>query len=132
MNPDERKEYINYRIETAYKTIDAARLLAENGFWNSAINRLYYALFYAVNALLVCNEIYSHSHSGMKSQFSLHFIKSGKIDKKYGKLLAQLYDWRQKGDYENMFDYDAESVELLFDPVVEMITMIEKEINNSL
>ena len=98
---------------------------------NSAVNRLYYALFYAVNALLVSNEIYSQSHSGMKSQFSLHFIKSGKLDKKYGKLLAQLYDWRQKGDYENLFDYKAESVDLLFEPVIEMITQIEKEINPS-
>ncbi|MCX6278485.1 MAG: HEPN domain-containing protein [Bacteroidetes bacterium] len=110
MNLEKRKEYVKHRIETAHKTVDAARLLSENGFWNSAVNRLYYALFYAVNALLVSNQIYSQSHSGMKSQFSLHFIKSGKLDKKYGKLLSQLYDWRQKGDYEILFDYDAEMV----------------------
>ena len=132
MNYEDRKEYIFYRIETAYKTLDAAKLLSENGFWNSAVNRLYYALFYAVKALLVSNNIYSQSHSGMKSQFSLHFIKSGKLDKKYGKLLTQLYDWRQKGDYENLFDYNAETVESLFEPVVEMITQIEKEIKNAL
>jgi uncharacterized protein (UPF0332 family) len=129
MNTEERKEYIKNRIETSYKTIDAARLLSENGFWNSAVNRLYYALFYAINALLVSNEIYTQSHAGMKSQFSLHFIKTGKLDIKYGKLLAQLYDWRQKGDYENLFDFDAESVDALFDPVIEMISQIEKEIN---
>jgi uncharacterized protein (UPF0332 family) len=129
MNSEERNDYIIHRIETAYKTLEAARLLSENGFWNSAVNRLYYALFYAVNALLVSNEIYSQSHSGMKSQFSLHFIKTGKMDKKFGKLLAQLYDWRQKGDYENLFDYNSESVESLFEPVEEMIAEIEKEIN---
>jgi uncharacterized protein len=129
MNPDERNNYIVHRIETAYKTVDAAKLLSENGFWNSAVNRLYYALFYAVNALLVSHEIFSQSHAGMKSQFSLHFIKSGKLDKKYGQLLAQLYDWRQKGDYENLFDYDAESVKALFEPVIEMINRIEKEMN---
>ncbi|MEI6437017.1 MAG: HEPN domain-containing protein [Bacteroidota bacterium] len=128
MNLEKRKEYVKHRIETAHKTVDAARLLSENGFWNSAVNRLYYALFYAVNALLVSNQIYSQSHSGMKSQFSLHFIKSGKLDKKYGKLLSQLYDWRQKGDYEILFDYDAEMVNSLFEPVVEMISRIEKEI----
>jgi len=127
MNPEERNEYIKHRIATAYKTVDAARLLAENGFWNSAVNRLYYALFYAVNALLVNHEIYAQSHSGMKSQFSLNFIKSGKLDKKFGQLLAQLYDWRQKGDYENLFDFDSESVESLFEPVMEMISRIEEE-----
>jgi uncharacterized protein (UPF0332 family) len=128
MTQEERSQYARHRIETAYKTTDAAKLLAENGFWNSAVNRLYYAVFYAVNALLVVNEIYIQSHSGMRSQFALHFIKTGKMDIKYGKLLAQLYDWRQKGDYDNMFDYDSESVMSLFDPVNEMIIKLEKEI----
>ena len=56
MTQEERSEYARNRIETAHKTIDAAKLLAENGFWNSSVNRLYYALFYAVNALLVVNQ----------------------------------------------------------------------------
>lgn len=132
MKPADRNAYIQNRIETAYKTLDAAKVLAENGFWNSAVNRLYYSLFYAVNAILVKHEIITQSHSGVKSQFSLHFIKTGKLDKKYGKLLAELYDWRQKGDYEILFDYDAESVLPLFDLVLEMIKQIEKEIKNTL
>ena len=132
MNTDERAEYVKYRIETAYKTYEAAKILADNGFWNSAVNRLYYALFYIVNALLVVNEIPTKSHSATKSQFSMHFIKTGQIDKNYGRLLSQLFDWRQKGDYENVFDYENEVVEPLFEPVKEMIETIEKEINNSL
>jgi len=114
MNLDERTEYVQYRIETAYKTYEAAKVLADNGFWNSAVNRLYYALFYAVNALLVFSEIPTKSHSATKSQFSMHFIKTGRLDKRYGRLLSQLFDWRQKGDYENVFDYDQKVVEPLF------------------
>jgi uncharacterized protein (UPF0332 family) len=132
MTPEERKEYAKYRIESAYKTFEAAKVLADREFWNSAVNRLYYSLFYSVNALLVIHNISIKSHSATKSQFSLHFIKTGKIDKKYGKLLAQLYDWRQKGDYENIFDYDSESVKPLFTPVLEMIELIDKEIQNTL
>jgi len=128
MTTEERNEYVKYRIESAHKTVDAAKVLAENGFWNSAVNRLYYAVFYAVNALLVMNNIQTKSHSASKSQFSLHFIKTGKLDKKYGKLLAELYDWRQKGDYENIFDYDSDSVKPLLAPVTDMISQIEKEI----
>ena len=132
MTPEERKQYVEYRIDSAYKTVEAAKLLSDRGFWNSAINRLYYAIFYAVNALLVLNDIPTKSHSATKSKFSQHFIKTGKIDKKYGKLLAQLYDWRQKGDYENIFDYDEESVKPLFKPVNEMIKIIDQEIKNAL
>ncbi len=108
--------------------MDAAKILADNGFWNSAINRLYYAAFYAVNALLVHSGINSSSHSGLRSQFSLHFIKTGKLEKKFGRLLSELYDWRQKGDYDNIFDYDEETVNPLFAKVQEMISRIEKEI----
>ena len=117
MTPNERFEYSKLRIETAHNTFQADKVLANSGFWNSAVNRLYYAIFYAVNALLVYNEIYTHSHSGMRSQFSKYFIKTGKLDKKYGKLLVQLYDWRQKGDYENLYDFTEDSVNQLFDPV---------------
>jgi len=44
MTFEERKEYVKYRIESAHKTFEAAKVLAENGFWNSAVNRLYYSL----------------------------------------------------------------------------------------
>ena len=132
MNFEERKEYVKYRIESAHKTFEAAKILAENEFWNSAVNRLYYSIFYAVNALLVMNEIQTKSHSATKSQFSQHFIKTGKFDKKYGRLLSELFDWRQKGDYENIFDYDNDSVQPLFKPVNEMIKLIEEKINDAL
>ncbi|MCF6297852.1 MAG: HEPN domain-containing protein [Flavobacteriaceae bacterium] len=128
----ERTEYVKYRLESSQKTFDAAKVLAENEFWNSAVNRLYYSLYYAVNALLVMNKIQTKSHSATKSQFSLHFVKTGKFDKKYGKLLSELFDWRQKGDYENIFDYDKKSVQPLFKPVSEMIRLIEEKIKNDL
>lgn len=132
MTREERIEYSRLRIESAYNTFEAAKVLAQNGFWNSAINRLYYAIFYAVNALLVLNEIDSQTHSGMRTQFSKYFIKTGKLDKKYGKLLVQLYDWRQQGDYENLIDFSEETVNQLFEPVNEMLATIDNEIKNSL
>ena len=103
-------------MSSARQTYEAAKVLADEGFWNSAVNRWYYSAFYAVNALLVLNDIQSKSHSNTKSQFSLHFIKIGKFEKKYGQLFSELFDWRQKGDYDNIFDYDKDSVEPLFEP----------------
>ncbi len=129
MTDKERIEYVNYRIESARKTFEAAKILAENGFWNSTVNRLYYSLFYAVNALLVLNEIQTKSHASTKSQFSLHFVKTGRFDKKYGRLLSQLYDWRQKGDYDNISDFNSEIVMPLFSQVEEMINLINEEIS---
>ena len=132
MTPEETKEYVKYRIEKAYQTYEAAKVLSDNGFWNSAVNRLYYSIFFAANALLVLKGIESKKHSTLKSQFSQHFVKTGKFDKKYGRLLSELYDWRQKADYEVVFDYDEKSVLPLFQPVKEMLDVINKEINNAL
>ncbi len=72
MTSEERKEYVKYRIESAYKTIDAARILAKNEFWNSAVNRLYYSVFYAVSALLVMNKIHTKSHTS-QPRVNLHY-----------------------------------------------------------
>ncbi|HKK62907.1 MAG TPA: HEPN domain-containing protein [Bacteroidales bacterium] len=132
MTLSEKDEYVKYRMESARQTYDAAKVLASEGFWNSAVNRLYYSAFYAINALLVLNDIQSKSHSGTKSQFSLHFIKTGKFDKKFGQLFSELFDWRQKGDYDNIFDYDKESVEPLFEPVLELIDIIDDEIRQNI
>ena len=132
MTFSDKAEYIRYRLETSYTTFEAARVLADNGFWNSAVNRLYYSLFYAVSALLVFHDIQTKKHSSVKSQFSLHFIKTGVFDKKYGQLLSELFDWRQKGDYENIFDYDQESAQPLFIPGKEMLDLIKEEIQKSM
>lgn len=131
MNNSERLEYVKFRIDSAYETHKAAILLFENGFWNSCVNRLYYSVFYAVNALLVWNEIQPKTHSTVKSQFSQHFVKTGKFETRFGRLLNTLYDWRQRGDYENLFMYNKESVEPLLESCLDMIQQIEAEINRN-
>ena len=93
-------DLIKYRLERAYETLADARLLANGGRWNSCINRLYYASFYAVNALLIKNNFKTHTHNGCKSKFHLEFIKSGKLDRRFGKLYSDLFDWRSHGRKE--------------------------------
>jgi hypothetical protein len=132
MKPEQKLEYIQYRLESSKKTLEAAKVLAENGFWNSAVNRLYYALFYSVNALLYVSDIAVKKHSTVKTQFNLHYIKTGILDKKYGQLLSELFDWRQKGDYENIFEYDKESVLPLIPEVEEMVKVIETAVKEKL
>ncbi len=60
------EDYIDYRIQRAKETIIEVGVLIENGFWNSAIDRMYYACFYAVGALLVKHGIETTSHSGTR------------------------------------------------------------------
>ncbi len=126
MDKKDRNAYIAYRLEKADETYEAALLLFNNAKWNSAINRLYYSCFYAVSALLFKNNINAKSHSGVKSMFFLHFIKCKIIDINYGKLYADLFDWRQKGDYGDFFDFNKEDVVNLLEPTKNLIEEIKK------
>jgi uncharacterized protein len=120
-----KQDYINYRINNAKDTLEAAKLLADNQHWNSAINRLYYSCFYAISALLYKYDIYSKSHTGLKHQFTLHFIKTGLIDKELGRVYVELFDWRQKGDYGDFYDFDMGKTMALIAPVETLISEIE-------
>ncbi|MCF8232611.1 MAG: HEPN domain-containing protein [Bacteroidales bacterium] len=130
MNREERDEYVKYRLDSAYKALDAAKVLVDNGFWSSAVNRLYYSLFYALNALLVANKIETKIHTGLKSHFSKYFVKTGEFDKKYGKLFSKLFAWRQRADYSIVSDFDKDTVMPLFSEVKEMLDIISNQIND--
>jgi uncharacterized protein (UPF0332 family) len=119
-----RDDYIKYRFHRAEESFEEALILAKEERWNAVINRLYYACFYAVIALLLKNDIETQTHDGARTQFGLQFIKTGKIDKDLGKLLSKLFDYRQKGDYGDLFDYDEE----LTKPLIEKVKVFLEEI----
>jgi uncharacterized protein (UPF0332 family) len=125
----DKKELVKYRYEKALETFDDAKILAENKRWNSTINRLYYAAYYAVSALLIHNDMNPGTHTGVKLKFSESFIKEKIIGKEYGKIFSQLFTWRQKGDYDDLFDFSEEIVLPYFNPVFELIQLIGEEIN---
>jgi uncharacterized protein (UPF0332 family) len=125
---DNRDDYIKYRFQRAEESLDDAVILAEKKKWNAVINRLYYSCFYAVIALLLKNNIETQTHDGARTQFGRMFVKNGKIDKKYGKVFTKLFDYRQKGDYGDLYDYDEKIVMPLFEQVKEFIEEIKKHI----
>jgi uncharacterized protein (UPF0332 family) len=63
LNEENRNALVTFRIERAKETLIEAKDNAELGHWRVVANRLYYACFYAVNALLIKNEITAHTLS---------------------------------------------------------------------
>ncbi len=105
-----KSDLIQYRLLRAKDTLDDALILADKQKWNSTINRLYYAAYYAIMALLLHSNLHPTTYNGAKTNFTEHFIKSNIIDLKYGKLYSPLFTWRQKGDYDDLYDFDALTV----------------------
>ena len=120
-----KDELVRYRLQRAKDTLEDAKILADNRRWNSAINRLYYASYYAVTALLLGADLNPSTHNGAKSNFTEHFVKTNRIDKEYGKIYSQLFTWRQKGDYDDLFDFSEDKVMPYFNPVANLIKIIE-------
>ena len=84
MTKEERKDIVAYRLGNAKNTLAEVKIHIENGFYNTAVNRMYYACFYAASALLIANEIQVKSHEGVRQQLGLHFVLTGKISKELG------------------------------------------------
>lgn len=122
--------YISYRQEKSQEAYDNACLLADNKAWNAAINRLYYSCFYVVTALLLKNSIKAQTHTGVKSEFAKNFVKEGIVNKEDFHVYSDLMDWRQKGDYGDMFDFDEETVMGLLPLVKHFLQVINGLIDN--
>jgi uncharacterized protein (UPF0332 family) len=91
---------VHYRMERANETMEEARILADNGHYNAAVNRLYYACFYATQALLLKHHIAATTHAGVKSMLGLHFVSKGIISVEHGKTFNTLFEKRHSSDYE--------------------------------
>jgi uncharacterized protein (UPF0332 family) len=121
-----KKENIAYRIKRARETYQDAIFLYQRGSLNSSINRLYYSAFYATVALLLENNIEVKSHNGVKQKLGEEFVLKGKISKDLAKTYSILSDFRHKGDYDDLFEFDATMIENLLIPVKEFINKIEE------
>lgn len=120
-----------YRLSRAKETLDEATLMADHEKWNAAINRLYYASYYAVLALLINFDLKPTTHKGVKVVLSAHFIVTEKLPLRLGKIYGQLFTLRQGGDYDDFVIYKKEEILPYFSEVEWLIKQIENYIENN-
>ncbi len=123
---DENYEALSrHRKERAHETLAEIPYLCEKGFYNTATNRLYYACYYAVVALLTKHHIATNTHSGVKTLLGLHFVSKGLISKESGRAFSNLYDSRQRGDYDEFVYSTKEEVDELYPKAQRFIEEID-------
>jgi uncharacterized protein (UPF0332 family) len=105
-----KKEVIKYRRERAKETLEEAEIMLDTRKLFAAVNRMYYAIFYEVLALLLTKGFSSSKHSGVRSLFNKEFIKSGVISEEYGDFYNRMFGFRQRGDYEDFVEFDYKEV----------------------
>jgi len=105
MEAENIKTLVNLQLEKAHRFLDQADKMYSMRYWDLAANRYYYACYHAVQALFIYNGLpATKKHSGTVTQFSLHFVKSGKVAPTYGSFLARMMQLRQKADYNCAYD----------------------------
>lgn len=131
LNDEERKLLVEFEIEKAHKLIDQFTILENAALWDTLANRVYYAVFHAVTALLIMNGLHAGSHQGVSVLFNKHFVKENLVDEKYGRLLARLENMREKSEYTCLFETTKEEVMPMIPQAKEMISIIENLINSN-
>ena len=125
MKSHTKDDLISYRLLRSQETFKEVFDLLDLGYNNTAINRLYYACYYAVVALLLKHNLSSKSHSGVRQMFGLHFVSKHDISVESARVFTELFDKRQKGDYNDFFDFTEEDVRELMKPTEKLLLEIE-------
>ena len=118
---------IKYRLKQADDSIKEAEVLLKEGMsLRSVMNRLYYAMFYAVLAVLQEKQLGTSKHYGAISLFDREFIKSGIFDKELSKTLHRAFELRQKGDYMEQPDIKKEDIDEIFSKAIDFVSRIKQ------
>lgn len=129
LREEERYVLVTLQLEKVTKMLAELDVQLQNSLWSLAANRLYYALFHAVCALLITDKHEVGTHRGAVHKFSLFYVKSGVFTIAEGKLYSQLQQLREDGDYNCSIDIDQNDVEKLIVPTRQLIEKIKNYID---
>jgi uncharacterized protein (UPF0332 family) len=126
LTKEEREANVEYRLERAYETLIEAKDLIKLDHWFGAANRLYYACYYAVTALLIDYGYIAYTHRGTKGLMGKYFVSTNIISRDHNKLFEKLFDLRQNSDYGAWIIIDKSDIEPLLEPAEQFIATIEE------
>lgn len=116
LNDRERKTVVSLQIQKARNNLMQIELLKKAGYWDNVANRLYYALFHAVSALLINDGHNVGSHRGAVGAFGQYYVTTGIFTIEDGKHYARLQGLREKSDYNCFYDVTEADIEPKIEP----------------
>lgn len=129
MTEDIRRDLIAYKMDAARNLIVEVKSHIENGFYNTAMNRMYYACFCAASALLIAEKVpESKRHATVRNLFNLHFVKTGRFAPEWGVFYSNIMNCREAADYEDFKIYTKKETEERFLPTRKFVELVEKEL----
>lgn len=127
---EELKELVGYWFQKSRESLDAAHDELQAGRLSFSVNRIYYACFYAVSAILLQEGIRFKKHSGVRAAFRQHLVKSSKVNEEHGRLYDKFFELRQRGDYIEYVSFDKKQVEDWLQEAEQFVEAIKRLIEN--
>lgn len=108
MKPEYLQDLLEYRLEQAHETLREAEILLREDALRGAVNRSYYAMFYALMAVLADKQLGTSKHSSALALFDREFVKTGVFPPALSRTLRRAFDHRQTQDYGEIVSITAE------------------------
>jgi uncharacterized protein (UPF0332 family) len=120
-------ELLRYRLEQADEALRAARILLREESLRASVNRSYYAMFYAVLALLASRKEETSKHSGVIALFDRLYVHTNLFPQDFSKWLRRAFDLRTRCDYGTEVAIDREETESQLEHASHFVAEIRKE-----
>ena len=122
----------NYRIGEANNTLQVAQNCLSDGFYKDAINRSYYAAFYAIKAVLALGTIDFKRHKDVVAYFNKEYVATNKFSRELGHRLATLKQLREKSDYDDFYIASKEKATEQVDTATIILDEVKKYLEKML
>lgn len=126
LSNEEKNHLIDCRLNQAKESLEIAEVLIKLPNYPTALNRIYYSVFYCLLAVGLKYDYKTSKHSQLIGWFNKNFIATGKMESKYGKIIRKAYEYRLMADYDAFVEFDKENVEKLFMQSTELTISITK------
>lgn len=125
-----QRELVRGYLDKAASKVRVAGDLLAKGEWDDAVSRAYYAAFHAAQAVLLTEGQRGDTHKGVVTLFGMLLVKTGKFDRKWGKMLSNLKDDREASDYEVLSYMDEETARRAVQEATEFVKQVDGYLTN--
>ncbi len=125
MTEPSRLEEVQAELLRVEKSLAAARSLLRENFLEDALSRAYYSILHAARAVLLAEGVSVSSHRAVRRLFGSHLIKTGKLEVRLAKILAEEQDDRFLADYDAWFHTERERAEKRVSEAAEFLAAID-------
>jgi len=132
MKQEDTEALISYRMQRAEESLRAAEIMSEKDMFSFAMNRIYYSMFYAVQAALILKGVSFSKHGQVKAYLNRELVKTGIIPISLGRIYNKAFEYRQKFDYVDFAEPDQDLVESYLKEARVFLDGIEQYLQNTI